>query len=33
VAFTMAGDWVVLIHATLPGGQKLERQMEVNGVR
>jgi len=33
LAFTMAGDWVVVIHATLPGGQKLERQMEVNGVR
>ena len=31
--FTMAGDWVVLIHVRLPGGQKLERQMEVNGVR
>jgi hypothetical protein len=33
LAFTMAGDWVVLIHAALPGGQKLERQLEVNGVR
>lgn len=33
LAFTMAGDWVVVIHVTLPGGQKLERQMEVNGVR
>jgi hypothetical protein len=33
LAFTMAGDWVVLMHVTLPGGQKLERQMEVNGVR
>jgi hypothetical protein len=31
--FTMAGDWVVLMHVTLPGGHKLERQMEVNGVR
>jgi hypothetical protein len=33
LTFTMAGDWVVVIHATLPGGRKLERQMEVNGVR
>ena len=30
--FTMPGDWVVLMHITLPDGQKLERQMEVNGV-
>ena len=28
-----AGDWVVLMRITLPGGQKLERQMDVNGVR
>jgi hypothetical protein len=33
LTFTMAGDWIVLIQVTLPGGQKLERQMEVNGVR
>ena len=33
LTFTMAGDWVVLMRVTLPGGQKLERQMEVNGVR
>ena len=33
LTFTMAGDWVVLIHAKLPGGSKLERQMEVHGVR
>jgi hypothetical protein len=33
LTFTMAGDWVVLIHVTLPGGRKLERQMEVHGVR
>ena len=33
LTFTMAGDWVVVIHVTLPGGQKVERQMEVNGVR
>ena len=33
VDFTMAGDWVVIMHITLPDGRKLERQMEVNGVR
>ena len=32
LTFTMAGDWVILMHVTLPGGQKLERQMEVKGV-
>ena len=31
--FTMAGDWIVLAHITLSGGQKLERQVEVKGVR
>lgn len=30
---TMAGDWTILIHATLAGGQKLERQLDVKGVR
>jgi len=30
--FTMPGDWVVLIHATLPGGRKLERDISVPGV-
>jgi hypothetical protein len=29
----MAGDWVILLHATLPGGQKLERQIDVRGVQ
>jgi YtkA-like len=31
--FKMAGDWVILLHITLPGGKKLERQIEVKGVR
>ena len=31
--FPMAGDWVVLLHITLPGGKKLERQMDLKGVR
>jgi hypothetical protein len=29
----MAGDWVILLHITTPGGQKVERQIDVNGVR
>jgi YtkA-like len=31
--FEMAGDWVILLHIELPGGQKLERQIELSGVR
>ncbi len=31
--FEMAGDWVVLLHIKLPGGQTLERHVEVKGVR
>jgi hypothetical protein len=31
--FQMAGDWIVFLHVTLPGGKKLERQIEVSGVR
>jgi hypothetical protein len=31
--FRMAGDWVILLHVTLPGGNKLERQIDVRGVR
>lgn len=33
VQFQMAGDWILLLHITLPGGTKLERQIEVRGVR
>ena len=29
----MAGDWVILLHVILPGGQELERQIDVRGVR
>ncbi|MBB6146355.1 hypothetical protein HNQ77_004327 [Silvibacterium bohemicum] len=28
----MGGDWVVLTHVELPGGKKLERQMDLRGV-
>ncbi|MGE0129186.1 MAG: FixH family protein [Blastocatellales bacterium] len=31
--FTMAGDWIILLHIILPNGQKLERRFEVNGVQ
>jgi hypothetical protein len=29
----MAGDWVILLHGTLPNGEKLERQFDVRNVR
>jgi len=29
----MAGDWVVLLHITLPDGRQLERRFDVKGVR
>jgi YtkA-like len=29
----MAGDWVILLHGFLPGGEKLERQFDLKGVR
>jgi hypothetical protein len=28
----MAGDWVILLHGSLPGGEKLERQFDLKGV-
>jgi hypothetical protein len=31
--FTMAGDWFILIRATLPDGRELERQVDVPGVK
>ena len=33
IRFGMAGDWIVLLHVRLPGGQTLERQFNVSGVR
>jgi hypothetical protein len=33
VEFSMAGDWIITIHARLADGQKVERQFEVKGVR
>lgn len=29
----MAGDWVILLHGTLPSGEKLERQFELRDVQ
>jgi hypothetical protein len=29
----MAGDWVILLHGSLPRGEKLERRFDVRGVR
>lgn len=31
--FNMAGDWFILVRATLPDGRKLERQVNVPGVK
>jgi YtkA-like len=33
IVFTMAGDWVVLLHIKLADGHRIERQMDVRGVR
>ena len=33
VEFQMTGDWVILLHVTLPDGKKLKRQIDVRGVR
>jgi hypothetical protein len=33
LAFSMAGDWVVLLHMKLADGTKVERQIDVKGVR
>ena len=33
INFTMGGDWVVLLHIKLADGQKVERRMDVGGVR
>ena len=30
--FSMPGDWVVLMHIALPGGMKVEKQINVDGV-
>lgn len=32
LAFSMAGDWIVLLHITLANGTEVERQIQVNAV-
>jgi hypothetical protein len=32
IELSMAGDWVILVHMTLPDGAKLKRQFEIKGV-
>jgi hypothetical protein len=32
VELSMAGDWYVLVHATLPDGRKWEREFDIKGV-
>jgi hypothetical protein len=33
IDFNMGGDWVVLLHIKLADGRKIERQVDVRGVR
>jgi hypothetical protein len=33
IGFNMGGDWVVLLHIKLPGGRKIERQVDVRGAQ
>lgn len=33
LAFTMAGDWIILVKGTLPDGTSLSRRIDVAGVR
>ncbi len=33
LVFDMGGDWVVLMHITLPDGRKVEEQMAASGVK
>jgi hypothetical protein len=33
LAFSMAGDWFILVRATLPDGRQVERQVDVPGVK
>ena len=33
IEFTMGGDWIMLVHITLPDGRKLQRQFEIKGVQ
>ena len=32
IDLSMAGDWVMIAHATLPDGRKVSQQFQINGV-
>jgi hypothetical protein len=32
IELSMAGDWYVVAHVSLPDGRKLDQQLEINGV-
>ena len=32
IQLSMAGDWIVQVHLSLPDGLKLDRQFEIKGV-
>ncbi len=31
--FTMRGDWIILVHITLPDGRRLQKELFINGVQ
>jgi hypothetical protein len=31
--FTMRGDWIILVHITLPDGRRVKKQLSINGVQ
>jgi len=33
MVLSMAGDWVILVYATLPDGRKFERQFEIKDLQ
>jgi hypothetical protein len=33
VQFDMAGDWVILLHITLPDGNTVDRQFDIKGIQ
>ncbi|HET9528857.1 MAG TPA: FixH family protein [Blastocatellia bacterium] len=33
IEFTMGGDWIILIHITLPDGRRLQREVEIKAIQ
>ena len=33
IEITMGGDWIIIVHITLPEGRKLQHQFEIKGVQ